>query len=214
MLKALTGLWQRPTPVMDGAALRAFLTAESAFLAQKTTVEYCRARSGLFWQKLFAEAAFRAALDVCRWGAMAAVLADQVIVTEGFLRRHAAGDEVALGTVLVALYEDILRGYADVAPEQRVGWDDLIADMPVRMARVQLGEPHGPAEVARISGDRVYDLLPIHKSLRGHDREMMVNAIRFGMVGFHRKLEEVARDPAALVRDLVARGAQRGGAGA
>ena len=28
---------------------------------------------------------------------------------------------------------------------------------------------------------------------------------RFGMVGFHRKLEESVTDPAALVRDLIAR---------
>lgn len=208
MLKALAGLLRKPAPVADKEALRAFLASESAFLAQKTTVEYCRARSGFFWQKLFAEDEFRTALDICRWGAMAAVLADQMIVTEGLLRRHAAGAEAALGTALIALYEDILRGYAaDVAPEQRVGWDDLIADLPVRMARAQLGEPHSPAEIARSSGERVYHLLPIHKSLRGHDREMMMNAIRFGMVGFHRKLEEVLRDPAALVRDVIARDA-------
>jgi hypothetical protein len=194
--------------VADGAALRAFLASESAFLAQKTTVEYCRARSGFFWQKLFAEDGFRTALDVCRWGAMAAVLADQMIVTEGVLRRHADGQETALGAALIALYEDILRGYAaDMLPEQRVGWDDLIADLPARMARAQLGEPHGPAEIARASGGLVYDLLPIHKSLRGHDREMMMNAVRFGMVGFHRKLEEVVRDPAVLVRDVIARSA-------
>jgi hypothetical protein len=207
-LKTLAGLWRKPTPVADNAALRAFLASESAFLAQKTTVEYCRARSGFFWQKLFGEAGFRDALDVCRWGAMAAVLADQVIVTEGFLRRHADGQEAALGAALIALFEDILRGYAaDVLPEQRAGWDDLTAELPARMARAQLGEPHGPAEIARASGGLVYDLLPIHKSLRGHDREMMMNAVRFGMVGFHRKLEEVVRDPAALARDVIARSA-------
>lgn len=210
MLKTLAGLWRRPDPVVDGAALRAFLMAESAFAAQKTTVEYCRARSGLLWQKLFAETAFREALDVCRWGAMAAVLADQIIVVEGYLRRHAAGREAALGEALTALYEDILHGYADIPPEQRAGWEDLIADMPARMARAQLGEPHGPADIARVSAARVYDLLPIHKSLRGHDREMMVNAIRFAMVGFHRKLTEVVRDPAAVAGDVIA----RAGAGA
>ena len=207
MLKAIAGLWRKPDPVADGAALRAFLTSESAFVAQKTTVEYCRARSGLLWQKLFAETAFREALDVCRWGAMAAVLADQMIVLEAFLRRHAVGQEAALAASLGALFEDILHGYGtNVLPEQRAGWDDLIADMPARLARAQLGEPHGPDEIARVSGDRIYDLLPIHKSLRGHDREMMMNAIRFGMVGFHRKLQEVVRDPAALARDVIARG--------
>lgn len=203
MFKALAGLWHRSEPVADRPALQKLLTAESAFLAQKTTVEYCRARSGLLWQKLFSEDAFRTALDVCRWGAMAAVLADQIVVTEMFLRRHAENREPALAAALAALYEDILRGYAEVPTEQRVHWDELIAEMAPRLARLQLGPPHAPNEIAKTAGGRVYDLLPVHKSLRGLDREMMVNAIRFGMVGFHSKLEESVADPAALVRDLV-----------
>lgn len=204
MLKALTRLWQKPRPVADAAALRDFLAREAAFLSQKSTVEYCRARSGLLWQKLFEEADFRHALDICRWGAMAVVLADQVVVVEGFLRPHARGREADLAASLAGIFEDILRGYAEVPPEQRVGWDDLIIEMPARLARVQLGQPHGPAEIAKTAGARVFELLPIHKSLRGSDREMMINAIRFGMVGFYNKLEESVRDPAALVRDLAA----------
>lgn len=202
MLKTLTRLWQKPRPVADAAALRDFLASEAAFLSQKSTVEYCRARAGLLWQKLFEEADFRHALDICRWGAMAVVLADQVVVTEGFLRPHAAGRDADLAAALTGIFEDILRGYAEVPPEQRVGWDDLIAEMPARMARVQLGQPHGPAEVAKTAGDRVFELLPIHKTLRGNDREMITNAIRFGMVGFYNKLEESVRDPATLVRNL------------
>lgn len=204
MLKALTGLWHKPRPVADVDALRQFLAGEAAFLAQKTTVEYCRARAGLLWQKLFEEAEFRHALDICRWGAMAAVLADQVIVVEGYLRPHSEGAEAEVGSALVAIYEEILGSYREVPPEQRVGWDDLMSELPARMARAQLARPHGPADIARVAGNRVYDLLPIHKSLRGHDREMIVNALRFGMVSFYGKLENTVRDPASLVRDLVA----------
>jgi hypothetical protein len=141
---------------------------------------------------------------------MAAVLADQTIVVEGFLRPHDEGADAEVGAALVAMYEEILRSYDEVPPEQRAGWDDLIAELPARMARVQLGRPHGPADTARIAGNRVFDLLPIHKSLRGHDRQVIVNAVRFGMVAFYGKLEETVRDPAALARDLVARGRAAG----
>jgi hypothetical protein len=202
VFKALAGLWHRQEPVADVAGLRDFLAAESAFLAQKTTVEYCRARSGILWQKLFGEQTFRDALDVCRWGAMAAVLADQIIVTEMYLRRHAEGREVALAGALERLYHEVLAGYGDVPPEQRVHWDELEAEMGARLARLQLGPPHAPDEIAKTAGLRVFDLLPVHKSLRGQDREMMVNAVRFGMVGFHRKLTESIADPAALTAAL------------
>lgn len=205
VFRLLSGLLGGPPRIVDAEGLRRFLASESAFLAQKSTVEYCRARAGLLWQKLFEEQAFREALDVCRWGAMAVVLADQVVVVEGVLRPHAGDAEAELGAALAGLYEEILRGYDEVPPEQRAGWDDLIAEMPARIARVQLGPPHGPADTARTAGKRVYELLPIHKSLRGHDREMMVNAVRFGMVGFHGKLGEAVTDPAALARDLMAR---------
>jgi hypothetical protein len=204
VLKMLAGLLRGPEPVGDADGLRSFLAAESAFLAQKTTIEYCRARSGLLWQKLFEERDFRAALEICRWGSMAAVLADQVVVTEAFLRRHAGERKGALAAALAGVYEDILLGYTEVPPEQRAGWESLIGDMAPRLARMQLGPPHSPDEIAKTAGALVYDLLPIHKSLRGHDREMMVNAVRFGMVGFHRKLTEVVRDPAALVQALTA----------
>jgi hypothetical protein len=193
VFKALAGLWHRQEPVADVAGLRDFLAAESAFLAQKTTVEYCRARSGMLWQKLFGEQAFRDALDV---------LADQVIVTEMFLRRHADGREAALAGALERLYRQVLAGYGDVPPQQRVHWDELEAEMGARLARLQLGPPHAPDEIAKTAGARVFDLLPVHKSLRGQDREMMINAVRFGMVGFHRKLTEVITDPAALVAAL------------
>lgn len=204
LMKALAGLWRRTPVVADRPALRELLSGEAAFLAQKTTVEYCRARSGLLWQKLFSEEEFRGALDRCRWGAMAAVLADQIIVTEGLLRAHAAGSEAALGETLVTLYQDILLGYGEAEPDRHAGWDDLSAELPARVARAQLGPPHGPDQIAKTAGNRVYDLLPIHKSLRGHDREMMVNAIRFGMVAFQERLVLAVRDPGLLARNLIA----------
>ncbi len=204
MMKALAGLWRRTPVVADRPALREFLSGEAAFLAQKTTVEYCRARSGLLWQKLFSEEEFRGALDRCRWGAMAAVLADQLIVAEGLLRAHAGGREAALGAALAALYQDILTGYSAAEPDRHVGWDDLAAEFPARISRAQLGPPHAPDQIAKTAGNRVYDLLPIHKSLRGHDREMMVNAIRFGMVAFQERLVQAVRDPALLARNLIA----------
>lgn len=211
MLRALARLWRRPQ-VTSAGELLGFVKAESAFLAQKTTVEYCRARAGMNWDKLFKEDAFATALEVCRWEAMAAVLADMLIVTEGFLRPHAGPRADRLGGRLAAWYGEILWSYP-ASPERRQGWTALEEAFPARMARAQLGPPHAAAEIARTAGARVYDLLPIHRSLRSHDREMIINAVRFGMVAYRQKLQQAVADPAALAAAVAAEDAAAGNGG-
>lgn len=203
MLRALTSLWRKPAQITSPEELAAFLKAESAFLSQKTTVEYCRARAGLFWEKLFREAAFAEALEICRWGSMAAVLADMLVVTEAYLRPHAATDARPLGERLTRMLDEILASYASEAGPPQAGWDELRAGFPARMARVQLGAPHDPSQIARTAGARVFDLLPIHPRLRGHDREMVINSLRFGMLAFWQKLHDSIRDPEPLIRRLM-----------
>ena len=39
-------------------------------------LQYCRVRTGLNWDELFREQAFLDGLEVCRWEAYAALLAD------------------------------------------------------------------------------------------------------------------------------------------
>ena len=62
------------------------MAAQSAFVAQKCTIDYCQARSGLMWPKLEKEASFRNALDRARWEAYPLVLSDVGIIIEGAAR--------------------------------------------------------------------------------------------------------------------------------
>ena len=50
--------WRRPK-IARLESLAEFMAAQSAFVAQKCTIDYCQARSGLMWPKLEKEAAFR-----------------------------------------------------------------------------------------------------------------------------------------------------------
>src|SRR5688572_24285696 len=64
----LAGRWRKPKlATLD--QLVEFMAAQSAFVAQKCTIDYCQARSGLMWPKLEKEKAFREALDHARWEA-------------------------------------------------------------------------------------------------------------------------------------------------
>lgn len=200
MLDRVAALW-RPRPVTTVEDLGTFLTREATFLSQKATIDYCRARAGLNWQKLASEPAFFAALKQCRWESMANVLADMIVITEGFLRTQAGQEFERLAAALVAAFVDIMRRSL-ASDGSEFDWKDLERDLAARLARAQMAQVRAAADVARTSGDRVYELLPIHPSLRTHDREMIVNHVRFGMVAFAEKLARTIRDPADLARQL------------
>ncbi len=201
MLDKLLKLFRRPEPVTSRDELADFVTGEAAFLAQKSTIEYCRARAGLLWQKLFAEHAFLDALERCRWEAFALVLADMTVLAEGRLRTHSAHAPLALAEALGDLYEEMLNSHP--LPAHRGDWHDRIEALRQRLGRAQLAAPGRTDEIAGVSGRAIFDLLPIHPSLRGHDRLMIFNHIRFGMLTFAERFDRQvnARAVAAALLD-------------
>ena len=200
MLDTLLKLFRGPEPVASRNDLAEFLTGEATFLAQKSTIEYCRARAGLQWQKLFGEAAFKEALERCRWEAFALVLADMTVLAEGRLRSHASGRALELAEGLGALYEQILNSHP--MPVHRSDWHDRSEALRQRVGRAQLASPPRTDEIAGVSGRAIFDLLPIHPSLRGHDRLMIFNHIRFGMLTFAERFGRRV-DPGAVAASLL-----------
>jgi hypothetical protein len=187
LLDKLLKFFRGPEPVNSRKELAEFLTAEAAFLAQKSTIEYCRARAGMQWQKLFGEAAFNEALERCRWEAFALVLADMIVLTEGRLRAASGGLSLDLAETLSTSYEQILNAHP--IPAHRADWLDRIEALRQRLARAQLAAPARTDEIAGVSGRAIFDLLPIHPRLRGHDRLMIFNHIRFGMLTFAERFD-------------------------
>lgn len=181
---------RRPPRAVDIDGLTNFIDREAAFLAQQTSIEYSRARTGLLAQRLFTEDAFIAALDICRWEAFAAVLSDMLVIMEGRLRPLVGVHQVELRAMLEGLYGSILGRYP--LPEHRPeGWADLLEALPARLARAALGPPRPPHSVAFRSAKRLFETLPFHPSVRKNDRQMVVNSVRFGMVRF---CEHMTRD--------------------
>jgi hypothetical protein len=202
VLKRISNLW-RSRQVTTVDELRDLLSREAWYLSQKATIDYCRARAGLGWHALVSEPDFVAALNACRWQAMVAVLGDAMIVTEGFLRPHVADEAQRLAAALTAVFAAILD--ASAAPEDaRAGWRALPDELAARLARVQMGPVHSAAEIARTSGTRVFELLPLHPSVRVDDREVVINSVRFGLVAFSETLARAVDDPAELARRLTA----------
>jgi hypothetical protein len=195
--------------VTAGHELADFLAAQTAYVAQRSVIEYCRARTGLNWDKLFLEPLFLERLEVCRWEAYAIVLAEVAELGLIRLRRDGAADpETYLPGLVAAAHAALLR---HPVPGHRTSWTDAADAIERHLARALLAAPRPVHLLGVHSADAIFDLLPIHADLRPEDREMFQNSVRFAMCG---TFDAMARcfDVPALEASLLAAGDEQGSA--
>jgi hypothetical protein len=199
-LRRLLGRRRSP-PVTAAGELTEFLAAHSAYVAQRTVIEYCRTRTGLNWDKLLAEAAFLDRLEVCRWEAYAVMLAEVAELALIRLRRDGVADPGAyLPGLVQAAHAALMR---HPVPGYRTSWTGAADAVERHLARALLAAPRPVHLLGLDSADAIFELLPIHADLRREDREMFQNSVRFAICG---TFDEMTRrfDVAALEASLLA----------
>lgn len=180
-------------------ALADFLAREASLVAQKTIVDYCHMKTRLPLTELTREQAFTEAFEEARRAAYAAVLADLAAVVESHLRRPAGPRSGALPRALARVYAECLGRFDAPVPDAARRAEDLAR----RLAQLQLAAPKSSADIALTSANAVFDLLPIHPSLRKDDREPVVEGARFLFMSRCQRLgERLAAD--ALIAALLA----------
>ena len=194
-------LGRRTPPVRDAAALTELLDAHTSYVAQRTVIEYCRARAGFNWDKLFAEPTFVEHYEVCRWEGYAAALAEVAELALIRLRdAGAAAPEAYLPGLVQVARAALLR---HPVPRHRASWTDAADAIEPHLARALLAAPRPVHMVGLHAAEVMFGLLPIHADLRRQDREMFENSVRFAICG---AFEEMTRrlDVAALEASLLA----------
>ena len=178
VLRSLLTRKSRP-PVATPGELADFLAAQTAYVAQRTVLEYCRARTGLNWDKLFREQPFIDSLEVCRWEAYVEVLAEVAELALILLRRQSPADPQAyLPGVAAATRAALLR---HPVPGHRTSWDEASAVVEQHLAQSLLAAPRAVHLAGFGAADAIFDHLPIHPDLRREDREMFRNSVRFAL---------------------------------
>lgn len=189
----MAGRWRRPR-IDSLAALAEVMTAQSAFVAQKCTIDYCQARTGLNWSMLEKEAPFRAALDRARWEAYPLVLSDIGIMVEGLLRPFVPEhSKVIFAHWLTSTYADGLDRYGP--PRHRgpdATWADDIEHFRRRLGQAQMAAPRPVHEVGGESGAALHKLMPIHPTLTGLDKHMIANNVKMRLCRVYEDLERQA----------------------
>lgn len=167
------------------------MAAQAAFVAQKCTIDYCQARSGLNWPHLEKEAAFRTALDQARWEAYPVVLSDVGIMVEGLLRPAVQErGMLLLSHWLTTTYGESLDQYGP--PRHRgdeASWAGDIERFGRRLAQAQLAAPRPVHEVGGESGGALHRLMPIHPSLTKLDAQMIANNVKMRLCRVYEDLE-------------------------
>jgi hypothetical protein len=208
ILRRLLGRSRSP-PVTTASELAEFLGAQTAYIAQRSVIEYCRARTGLNWEKLFAEPSFLDHLEVCRWEAYAVVLAEVAELALIRLRRDGAADPKAyLPGLVAAAHAALLR---HPVPGHRATWADAAEAIERHLARAVLAAPRPVHLLGLHSADAIFDLLPIHADLRPQDREMFQNSVRFAICGAFDATARCFEVP-ALEAALLTHGSEQGAA--
>ena len=184
-------------PIASADALLDFVVREASLVAQKTIVDYCHMKTRLPLPELTREKPFVEAFDAARIAAYAAVLADFVAAVEAHLRGPAGPRSGELPAALARLYREGLRRF-----EQGAAPDDSDA-VRRRLGQLQLAAPKSSSEIALTSGNAVFDVLPIHPTLRKHDREPVVEGVRFLLMSRCQRLGERLDKP-ALIAALLA----------
>lgn len=179
--------FRRPRVATLGGLAR-HVADHAAFVSQKATWNYVRARAGATWETLFALPEFRDALEYCRWEAYAAVLTDLAEVTQVLLRR-AGAPEPPLPELFARIVEVGLLRHP--LPPYRSDWNDITADLRARFERANMAPPKPVRLLGRHSAARVFEVLPIPDDLKQTDRDFIENNIRFLLVRYYEDSEKL-----------------------
>ena len=180
----LSRLFRRP-PEASPEALQAFLARQSAFVAQKTVLDYCRVKAGRNERQTFAGAA----LDV-------------TALAEAWLRPHAAGQASALADALTTLGGQVL----DAAPApaaERPALDAAREGLGRHLALLQDAPPLPADQMTMLAEAPLLATLPVHPDQRRGETPAIRGALRFHLVTTQQEMER-GFDAPALVRRLIA----------
>jgi hypothetical protein len=189
-------LFSKAKTLKDLPGFAAFIESRSSFMVQKSTWEYCRARSGIVWEKLFREASFKQAIDRSTWGNLPLCLGHVCEMLEGQLRPHAGADRVALTEGMVEMLKAAVARFEQPKEFGPDYWPHAQAEVEARLRLVGLAATRAVKDIPIATAGEYMDRLPIHETLRFHDQELVRNNLRLFLCRIQDDFEKIADAPA------------------
>lgn len=198
----VANMFGKAKPIADRSALGRFMDSRAAFLAQKCVVEFCRVRAGVNWQKLFEEDDFQRALAQSRWRSYPPAFAMVAEMVEAALREPAGLGQRRLPAALEAVAADVFAAYAVPQGESETFWQSALDEVRERLAATQSGPPRPVREMPDPLARRIFDALPLHRTVVTNDYDYIFNNLRMNLLRAHEDFLAAARLE-SLVDDLL-----------
>lgn len=175
-----------PAGRADPATFRAFLGSRSAFIAQKTVLDYCGVKYGVQWPRMQADPGFIAALGACRWAVFWPAAADLTLAAGRWLLPHARQPDrlaEALGLLGAAALEE--AGAAGDPADREAAKLSLRA----RLASLPDEPAIGPATMALAAGPVLLETIPVHPDHRKGERVAILGGLRMNLLAMLQDME-------------------------
>lgn len=196
-----TRLFGRPKS-SDPEALRLFLVRQTAFVTQKTVLDYCRVKAGRRERETFADPDFIAALAHCRWQVYGAAAADLAALVESWLRPHARGKEGRLAAAITRLAIEVMDA-ASPPETERADLEAAKSAVPRHLAVLQQAPPLPADRLPLLAEAPLLATLPVHPDQRRGETPAIRGALRFHVVSTQQEMER-AFDAPELTAALLA----------
>jgi hypothetical protein len=178
------------------------MDSRAAFMAQKCVVEFCRVRSGVYWQKLFSEKEFQDELAKSRWRSYPATFAMIAEMVEGTLREAAGVRRRKLPGVLTAASRSIFAKYPVPDGLDADFWEKAAQLVAERLEQTQSAAPRPIRVVPDPTARLVFKALPIHQDILTRDYDYIFNNLRMNLLRTHEDFI-AAVDAPVLTNDLL-----------
>lgn len=197
----MTYLFGRKDAISHWGAIADFIDANAAFQVNRTMYDYSRARAGAAAGKLMSEPTFLAAIEAARWAAFPTCVGNMAELVDGELRPQVGAKRPSLLEALVSATRDVQSRYPVPESLPPEFWETSRGAVEARLRLAALAEPKSAIDVPVATFSNVFDLIPIHPSLREIDYTLVLNQVKSGMCAV---LDEFRRraDVKALVGAL------------
>ena len=193
-LKTMLG----PRRIASAADVRAFIESRTAYVVQKSIMEYMQARAGMLFSTLMREPLFLEGYERARWRSFPAAVSMVAEMVEGSLRERAGSAPGSLDAALLAIVADILATYPGPSGEAEAFWIDARDRVARDLAQAALGPPKAVQNIPLARAREIFDVLPVTDELKKHDFDMFRNTVRFHLTGAKVEFEEKSVPEALL----------------
>jgi hypothetical protein len=190
IVKSLLGFMRLEKKAPEWNAVVIAVAGGSAYLAQGASYSYLRARTLLAGPRLFQDADFGYALQICKWEGFAVAGQDILLMIESELRPQLPADNQRRKRVLMQLYRAVLDSEPIPEHRQETGWDDVVNRFDQRLDAFMAGRPLKPDAISTETALCLLKYAPVDDEVRRADKMMVVNNVGFRFIDFQSKLRE------------------------